>query len=376
MKFRIESSSMAKPHISGVGYYTKRLTEALGAYEGNDVRAFNFNFLNRQPVPPIAETAQLHIEKLQFPHRVYQKSQSLGFAPPFDFLLPPVDVTIFPNFATWPTMRTKLRGTTIHDLTYLHFPEFMERKNLAHLKRVVAQSVQSSDFILTVSESVKKEIVDNFAIPASSCLVTHVPPDEAYYHPSAIDVHTKYNIPTEKYIFFISTLEPRKNIPLLIEAYRLLPANLKAEYSLVIAGGTDWKAASSLKAIRSAQAAGEKVVQTGYVAQTDAPTLHHKSSLYVTSSTYEGFGMPILEAMAGNTPVVASDIPVHRETAGEAALYAPADNADEFSDRMKTVLTSPSTARQLVKKAHIQLATYSWDKNAKIITNYCKEHLS
>jgi len=374
MKIRIEVSSLATPSISGVGHYVRLLSEALSKHSDIEARGVYFNFLGRQVAPVIKMTPPPQANKL-IPLRVYAKLQSYGLALPFDLFMPKVDVTIFPNFATWPTVNSKLRATTIHDLTYIRYPEAVEEKNLAHLRRVVPRSIKEADIILTVSEAVKNELVEEFSIDPARCVATPIPPDETFFVKSSVDVHTKYNLPTKKYIYFIGNREPRKNLPVLIEAYSALPQALKDEYSLVIAGGKGWKAEATNSAIEKAQAADDHVVPIGYIDQVDSPALFQKASLFVMPSLYEGFGMPILEAMAGSCPVVAADVPVLREAGGEAALYADPRSPQAFTTAIISVLTSQDISKELAKKGSANLQRFSWQVNAEAIHSKVKELL-
>jgi alpha-1,3-rhamnosyl/mannosyltransferase len=366
MKIRVEISSLATKNLSGVANYTRLLTEALDNTADTDIRATYFNFLNRQPTPRLSLKKPLEKNSL-VPLRVYAKLQSYGLAPPFDIFLPGVDLTIFPNFATWPSVRSKYRATVIHDLTYLYFPEVVEAKNLAHLRRVVPRSIKKADFIITVSEAVKSELVKEFNLPPEKCVVTTIPPDASYYQINTNEIHKKHGIPTEKFIFFIGNLEPRKNLPTLIEAYRKLSTTTKKEYSLVIAGGNGWKTEKSLQSLAKAQEAGENIVRVGFIDTKDAAAFYQKASLFVMPSIYEGFGMPILEAMASNCPVIVSDIPVLREAAGDAALFAKAENSDSFSQNIQKLLNDKTLQQDLIKKGKKQLNNFSWDKNIKSI---------
>jgi hypothetical protein len=130
MKIRIELSPLASQHQSGVAQYTKLLVDAFLMDKTVDISGFYFNFGSRQPKPefksPIKTTDNTYV-----PLRIYAKLQSFNIAPPFDILLPAVDLTIFPNFATWPTIKSKYSATVIHDLTYLYFPEVVEERNLS-----------------------------------------------------------------------------------------------------------------------------------------------------------------------------------------------------------------------------------------------------
>ena len=170
----------------------------------------------------------------------------------------------------------------------------------------------------------------------------------------------------------MGNLEPRKDLPTLIEAYRKLPTAIKKEFSLVIAGGNGWKTEKSRQSLIEAQEAGENVVHVGFVDSKDTAAFYQKASLFVMPSIYEGFGMPILEAMASGCPVIASDIPVLRETAGNAALFAKAGNVDDFSQNIQKLLYNSSLQQDLIKKGKKQLNNFSWDKNVESILNQIK----
>lgn len=366
MKIRLELSSLASTSLSGVSNYTKLLGEALDKSDSVELEAAYFNFLNRQPTPSI-QIRRTPTPNATFPLRIYAKLQSFNIAPAFDFFLPKVDVTIFPNFATWPTIRSKLRATVIHDLTYLYFPDVVEEKNLAHLRRVVPRSIKKADFIITVSEAVKAEIVKEFSLSPEKCIVTTIPPDASYFTKNTNDIHAKYHIPTKKYIYFMGNLEPRKDLPTLINAYRQLPVAMKKEYSLVLAGGNGWKTENSRQALKEAQEAHENVIHVGFVDSADTAAFYQKASLFVMPSIYEGFGMPILEAMAGSCPVLASDIPVLRESGGSAARYALPGDVNDFTKSIRDILSSSKLKSDMISAGIEHVKSFSWQKNTNVI---------
>jgi glycosyltransferase involved in cell wall biosynthesis len=367
MKVRLEISSLATTTLSGVSNYTKLLGQALDDSNEIELDATYFNFLNRQPTPAIKLQHTPH-KNFVVPLRIYAKLQSFSFSPPFDVFLPKVDLTIFPNFATWPTMRSKLKATVIHDLTYLYYPDVVEEKNLAHLRRVVPRSVKKADFIITVSEAVKMEIMKEFSISPEKCIVTTIPPDANYFEKNTNEIHEKYHLPTKKFIYFMGNLEPRKDLPTLIAAYRQLSPAIKQEYSLVLAGGNGWKTEKSRQAIKDALAANENVVHIGFVDSKDTAAFYQQASLFVMPSIYEGFGMPILEAMASECPVLASDIPVLREAGGDAAYYANPKDSTNFTEAIQKVLRSPQLQKEMTTKGLLHAKSFSWKKNTDLIT--------
>ena len=160
----------------------------------------------------------------------------------------------------------------------------------------------------------------------------------------------------------------------MITAFRALPKNIRKQYSLVLAGGKGWKTEATERAITEAQAAGEHVVRPGYIPQEDAPAFYQQADLFCMSAIYEGFGMPIIEALTSGTPVVASDIPVLREAGGDAVLYAQPKNPDDFMKKMLSIIADPQKARLDMKTAvQAHLNTISWQNNTDRLIAAFKE---
>lgn len=370
MKIRVEISSLATPHQSGVATYTKSLAESLGATKSVKAYGHYFNFLKRQPKPSINDDSVKLESNSLVPLRVFAKAHSHGVSAPFDTHLPKVDLTIFPNFATWPVGKSKLTATTIHDLTYIYFPEYVETKNLPHLQRVVPRSLKSADFIITVSNAVKAEIVKEFKINPNRVVVTQIPPDDIFKQKlsqkSLDDVREKYSIGQQRYILFLGNFEPRKNLKALVEAYCELPKSVRKKYGLILAGGKGWKSQQTQKAVDDAIAAGENIKHIGYIDGDDRPALYQAASLFVFPSVYEGFGIPVLEAMASGCPVVAADIPALREAGGDAALYTDTSDLVAFSKTLGKALDKyPYTVEQMRQNVD----RFSWSDNVKKIVD-------
>lgn len=371
MNIRVEVSCAALQNKSGVARYTELLTNALA--EKATVRGHYFDFLRRQSSPAL--TNKVHTEhNTLVPLRVYNKLASINLPiPAFDSFLTPVDLTIHPNFATWPTRRSKLIAAVIHDLTYLYHPELVEAKNLAHLRRVVPRSIMQADFIITVSEAVKAELIKEFHLPAEKCIVTTIPPSKKFIDAGQplSDIHTKYKLPTKKFILFIGNLEPRKNLATLIRAYRLLPKEIQQEYSLIIGGGTGWNFELTEELLAQGGELG-MIRRIGYIDQEDLASFYRLASLFVMPSLYEGFGMPVLEAISSGCPIICADIPVLREAGGTIAHYATALDPIDFAAKMTRQLDATIDPDQ----AAAHLATFSWEKNAQAIINKTQSLLS
>jgi glycosyltransferase involved in cell wall biosynthesis len=359
LSVRIDASVfLSESNLSGVGHYSRSLAETLPRYTS-----------------ALQTTGPLNSNKLtgigSFLDRVYRKLASYGLAPPYDLFKPPVDITIFPNFSSWPSVHSRLNATVIHDLTYLRYPKLVERKNLSHLRKVVPKAIERSDFIITVSEAVKQELVEQFSVNPQDVLVTHIPPDERFGRQDKTHIHSLYSIPTKKYILFIGNLEPRKNLERLVDSYLLLDETTRKHTSLVIAGGSGWRNKPFEKRLAKL-AHSEHILSTGYIPDEHIPALYQQAAVFVLPSLYEGFGMGVLEAIASQTPVVAADIPALREAGGRLARYFEPTDTSDLASALVVSLKDPRIKKTDAEK---HLATYSWDKNAQHIIEYCRSRL-
>lgn len=358
-RLRIEISPTTQGHPTGVGYYTKQLSEAIIRQNRLEVHGCYFNFMGRQQTSTIE--GYFKEEQMNFPQKIYAKLHSLSIALPFDIFLPKTDYMFFPNFAVWPSLRSGKKIVTIHDLAYLSYPETIEDKNLIHLRRVVPRAVKKSDLLVVSLETSKNELVKKFDIDPDKVHVLPIPPAEYFYIKSDRDVHETYSIKTKEYILFVSTIEPRKNIDTLLDAYEKLPSKIQDKYSLVIAGGYGWKTEKVHVKIDKLKAKGLNIVTTGYFAFEDSPALFQKATLLVMPSLYEGFGMTLLEAMAAHTATIASDIPVFREVCKDATVYFKTKDSDDLCKKVNNLLTDSVRRKNLEKKGQDILKRYNWD---------------
>jgi glycosyltransferase involved in cell wall biosynthesis len=196
-------------------------------------------------------------------------------------------------------------------------------------------------------------------------LVTHIPPEKPkkFSNKEIGRVLNKYKI-VKPFVLFVGTLEPRKNLEKLLEAYEN-SEYLKSDFVLVIAGGIDWKFESTVHKINELKDRGLNIIQTGYISINERDMLYSKASLLVFPSHYEGFGMPILEAFSYNLPVCLSDIEIFHEVAGDAALYLDEDNPESIADCLESVLKDSSLVKVLTAKGSKRLLLSSWDKIAE-----------
>jgi len=370
-KIVIEASSIAQANKSGVGYFAEHLSEALeSAAEKHDAKIHYFwlNFLGRkQPDSHLLKRAdeQHRLKQLRLiAQKIYAKLIYARIAPPLS--VGKFDWGFFPNFYLWPLLGVRKRAVIIHDLCFMRYPEYVEEKNLRFLNAVAKRAIQKADLLVVNSQFTHDELVKLAEIPDDRIVSIDIPVDPKRFDPK-LNLGTKrlakrYGI-NKPYILTLGTLEPRKNLELLIEAYVQLPADIRSKYSLVLAGKWGWKFESLKSLIEKRRAEGYDIITTNYIDHGDNSTIYRNASAYAITTHYEGFGMPLLEALHCGIPAVAVDIPVLREVGGDACLWAES-TTDSVSDNLKRLLTDKKLGTQLAKKGPLQSKKFSWEKTA------------
>ncbi len=355
MKVCIDIQS-AVAQRAGVGRYTRMLAQHLGEAAGRDrLVLFYFDFKRGGEPFPVAG-AEFRAER-RLPGRWVQAAWRAVSWPPFDRFSGPADVFHFPNFIL-PPLRRGRAAVTIHDLAFLRFPETAEKRNLRYLRRRIAKTVREADAILTVSEFSAGEIVELLGVkrekihPVWHGLAEHV------RRPGIGEVtELKSRLGLKRpYLLNVGTLEPRKNIPFLVEVFERLK---NFDGDLVLAGMKGWNWEPILARIGSSPRA-ERIRRLDYVSDGDLPALYAGAELFVFPSLYEGFGFPPLEAMACGTPVVSSAAGSLPEVLGAAAELVEEFDGGLWADRIEALL-SDSDARDRRRRAGRERAlSFSW----------------
>ena len=287
-------------------------------------------------------------------------------------LLPPMDlffgrgVYLFGNFRHWRVTGRSKSLTYLHDICYAIYPEFVAPKNQQMLIKKMPGFIGQTDKVITVSESSRREIIGYYKLPPEKVIVLYNAPDTAVFRPHSsteiASVKKRYGI-TQKYLLFIGNIEPRKNLKRLVEAFSQLPQ----EYSLVLVGGSGWLNEEVYAAIEAAQKQGASIIKPDvFVPDADAGALASGAEALVLPSIHEGFGMPAVEGMISQVPVLVADIPALREVVGEAGLYFdPLDVTDISGVLKRAVSLSASQRTNLIKKGIIWGKQFSWEKTAK-----------
>ena len=379
MKIFIESVSIFKDR-SGVGQYTKRLVDAAAKLSpADEFTLFSFRFFTKPLPKSELKGANITYRFIRYmPGRVYNMLFRLGLRLPIDiFLRRRPDVIIYPNFTRWPVMNPKIKTVAIiHDLSFIHFPQFASPINRRDNEKSVPASIKKSSRIITVSESSKRQIIEHYGTPANKISVIYPAVNTSFFHRRPEDevnqIRRRYKLP-KKYILYAGTLEPRKNIVGLLKAYENLPDKLRNEYGLVLAGGKGWQDEEITNYIDKLVTEGFKIILTGYVPDIDLPAIYSGAAVFAWPSHYEGFGIPPLEAMACGVPVITSDNSSLPEVVGDAAIKIDAADTQALASSIEQVLTDKKLAKNLSQKGLAQAGKFSWDKSAQKLLDLLHE---
>jgi len=264
---------------------------------------------------------------------------------------------------------------TLHDLSHLHYPELHPKGRVAHLQRQLARSLQGARHIITDAQSTRRELIETLNLPADKISAIHLGVDARFFAPNlskAAQTLARFDVRPQQYILSVGTLEPRKNIERTLQAYAALPEYLRRDFPLVLSGGKGWKDAVIHTRLKQIKPPG-RVILTGYVDHHDLLALYAACTAFVYPSLYEGFGLPILEAMAAGAPVITSNVSAMPEVAGEAALLIDPNSVDELAAAMQRLLEDRELATALSIRGKERARGFTWARTAQeTLKVYCR----
>jgi glycosyltransferase involved in cell wall biosynthesis len=249
---------------------------------------------------------------------------------------------------------------TVYDLSFIHFPQRFPTMQRTYLQSQTARSCRRARRVITISESGRRDVHRFFQVPLDKIDVV-LPGVDPLFRPlpetEVAAFRRREHLP-QQVILHVGTLQPHKNIPMLLEALARLA---RPEIALILAGGKGWLYQDIFN--RVAQLGLQKQVRfTGYIADEDLPLWYNSASILAFPSVYEGFGMPVVEAMACGTPVVAAKSSSIPEACGEAALYFNPENVGALTDRLSAILDDTNLAAAMRKKGLAQARLFSWQR--------------
>lgn len=353
----------AMAEVAGIGRFTRGMVAGLAAVAPElSVRLLT---AVAGPAPqPLPSTFRVH--RLPLPPRAMTLVWHRLRAPiPVELLTGPLDVFHSPSFVLPPLQRAAA-VVTIHDLSFLVVPECADPRLVRYLRGAVPAAIRRAQLILADSHATAADLMKHLAIPDTRIRVVPGGVDRRFHR---IDdaarltaVRARYRL-DGPFILAVGTLEPRKNLLRLIDAIERVRTTHQLPHRLILAGRVGWLAERILERI----AASDAVRHLDVVADEDLPALMTLADALAMPSLYEGFGLPVLEAMACGCPVVCSNVSSLPEVAGDAAVLVDPHDVDAIADGLVRVLTDPTLRRRLQTAGPIQAARFSWEQTGRLL---------
>lgn len=363
MRIGIDATALP-PKPVGAGNYIIHLIRALVAFDGEDeLVIFSqkmgpslINLPERRQVEWVIladknPAARLIWEQTLFPQLI-QRSR--------------VDLLHSLHY-TRPIRLPCLSVVTFHDMTFFLYPQLHTFWKRSFFPLAIRASARKADALIAISESSRQDAIRLLNIPSKKIFTTQLGVDPSFRPISDLNekrrVAEKYDLP-EKFILYVGLVEPRKNLPILIHAYKKLVDN-GVNHNLVLVGRYGWRFEEVLHQI-DALRLEDKILLAGYVSQADLPLVYNLSSLFVYPTIYEGFGLPALEAMACGIPVITTEVSSLPEIVGEAGVLVPANDQQALYKAINKVLQDPELHRDLTNKGLKRAAKFSWQQTAQL----------
>lgn len=364
MRIGFDISSQSLPR-SGVGQYQINLLKALLSIDPeNFYHLYAFNFRNRKRFEEIGfPEGNYGIRVSAIPQRVITMWWLLFNHPSLEKVVGECDLYQVSEICIQPVKKAKTVAF-VHDLTTILHPEYHVPSN-TFLHRERFKRINKVDGILTNSEATKRDIVNHLKIHPDKVFVTHLGADDRFYPMERVEVEPvlrRYKL-NKPFILFVGTLEPRKNVETLIRAFNELKTEHWIPHKLVLVGQKGWLYKNIFKAIESSPFKSS-ILYLDYVADEDVPALMNGADVFAYPSFYEGFGLPVLEAMQCGCPVVTSNVSSLPEVGGKACLYVHPESADELSEKLLAVIQNKALQNEISEKGIERAKEFSWEKCA------------
>ncbi len=356
--------------MTGVGWYEWNLLAALDELDaGCELNLYGHTFLAPdEPAPPPAPgSRRTRLRAHQIPPRFLLPVRPTlallrTLVEPALRLFDGNDVLFAPNFFPHRTQAPWGRAlvTTIHDAAFAVLPETVAPETLDEIARHLPAALYHAERIIAVSEATREDVVSHLPVSRRRVHVVHEGIDprftaDAAGDPPALDL-------PERYLLFVSTLEPRKNVAAIVRAFTLL-AEWGYPGHLVLVGRWGWRT-ESIRAQLAASAVRDRIVHLDYVERSLLPHLYRRADVLLFPSLLEGFGLPILEAMACGTPVVTSGRSAMPEVAGPAAVYVDPDRPQGIASAVQALLEDDRHRERLIALGRERAARFSWRESA------------
>jgi glycosyltransferase involved in cell wall biosynthesis len=276
---------------------------------------------------------------------------------------------IFVSADGYCSLKTKLpQCMVVHDLAFLHYPSHSKKSHLRYFKKQMPKFLEKAKTIATVSEFSKKDIIDHYKVSQEKIDVVYSAAKEIFKPVTEKikqETKNKYS-DTKEYFLCIGAIHPRKNLLNLLKAFSVFKKRLKSNMKLMLVGRLGWKYGSFMDKLKTYKHLDD-VVMLGYTEEQELVNIVSSAYALVYPSLLEGFGVPVLEAMQCETPVITSINSSMQEIANNAALYADPNSHEDIAEKMMRIYKDEDLQKELIEKGKIVSKEYSWHRTAELL---------
>ncbi len=354
----IDGNEANVEHQVGVSVYTKNL---LDFFQKKSTKEIQFRVYLREEahlsMPSETEFFKYVVVKGKFMWSQIYLPLHLNLKKEIDIFFAPAHYS--PRFCPVPLV------VTIHDLAYLYFPQEFLKKDLYKLENWTKYSVTKAKHIIAVSKSTKKDLMKEYNLPEEKIQVIYngFEKETSNLQPHTLNILQTHELEKEKYVLYVGTIQPRKNIRFLIQAFKKFH-DKSPEYKLVLTGKKGWLYEQIYEEVDK-QNLQDSVIFTGYIPDEDVIELYKNAFCFVFPSLYEGFGIPLLEAMSYNCPVISSFAASLAEVGGDACMYFDPKTDRDLIDDLLSLKDNPKLRNELIEKGQERIKNFSWQKCAE-----------
>jgi glycosyltransferase involved in cell wall biosynthesis len=363
MKVAINAIPLLSP-LTGIGKYTYEITKQLGnLYPDNEYSYFYGYFSRHLRGRGEFSDTQYHLkEKIKQSSKLRHFVRTMiGFSSCLS--AKKHDVYFEPNFIPL-KIRAQKTVVTVADFSFREHPEWHPKDRADYFSKVFWKKIEMADRIIVISDYIKTCAVQ-YGLPEEKLRTIHLGYDRGIFRCRDKELlqktRLKYNLP-DKFVLFVGSIEPRKNLHRLLKAYLSLDVRLRTSYKLVLVGFKGWDNRVVMDLLKQFE---QDVIYTGYVSEQELGEIYNLATLFVYPSLYEGFGLPPLEAMACGCPVLTSPVTSLPEVCGDAASYADPEDEKSIAKELTRLLEDESARKELSRKGIERARQFSWERSAR-----------
>ncbi len=370
MRIAIHAADLDHERIDGTRVYLFSMLKNFGKISAQDsFIVYHRNDFNPELTPP--NFANYLFKKIPFP-KFWTQTR---FAWQLFWDNPRVLWMPVHNLPRW--RRKKMKTVvTVHDLAFKIFPQYFPEQELIKLNRLGDYAIENADHLIAVSQATRHDLLKFFpTIPAEKIKVIPHGFDGQLFQQNFSEnkneeILKNYQLKAKSYLLYVGAIQPRKNLMVLIEAFEKIKKN-RLELKLVLAGAPAWNFQEILQKIKDSVFA-EDIVVTDKLPFEILPALYRNAAVFVFPSLYEGFGIPVLEAMSCGAPTILANKSSLPEVGGQAALYFEANNVEELLTCLEKVLSDENLRQRMIAKGLEQAQKFSWEKCAQETLEFIK----